>query len=132
MAYLSGTNRNVETGDTYFKELKNSQGTRQINFRRVLRRRELSNLTLDARIEYARFIVDCPNCRNAEFAFEDSLFWCSSCNNSNIQGKLYNVKMPEKRKEIEDILGKRNIVNRHWTKETLQELAEENELNLSK
>jgi hypothetical protein len=127
MTYIAGVNRDVDNGNSYFKDLGDSTGMNQLNQRNVLKRKEVSKLTLKARIEYSRWIVDCPNCHSAEFAFDDNLFWCSVCNNSNIQGNLYTVEMPEDRKELEVILGKRNIVNRHWnSNETLEKLEQEN------
>jgi endogenous inhibitor of DNA gyrase (YacG/DUF329 family) len=120
MAYLAGTNRSVDTGDTYFNEL-----SKRIN-RNQLKKLKTDG-TVEARIEYARYIVDCPNCNSAEFAFEDNLFFCSQCKNSDIQGKAREVKMPKGRKQIEDILGKRVIANRHWlSTESVKDLQNEN------
>ena len=120
MAYLAGTNRSVDTGDTYFNEL-----SKRIN-RNQLKKLKTDG-TVEARIEYARYIVDCPNCNSAEFAFEDNLFFCSQCKNSDIQGKAREVKMPKGRKRIEDILGKRVIANRHWlSTESVKDLQNEN------
>jgi len=131
--YLSGTKRSVDTGDTYFNEIsKESISGRKIAVK-FLRRDRILNLPvldakpLDARIEHARFIVDCPNCNSAEYAFEDKLFFCSQCGNSDIQGKARKVKMPKQRKQIEDILKRRPIKNRHWyPTETIENLEEEN------
>ena len=82
---------------------------------------------LEARIEYSRYVVDCPNCNSAEFAFEDKLFFCSQCHNSDIEGKARKVKMPKDRKKIEEILLKRSIKNRHWfPSETVEDLEKEN------
>lgn len=131
--YLSGTNRSVDTGDTYFDEIsKYNISGRKIAVK-FLKRDRILNLPvydfkpLEARIEYARFIVDCPNCNNAEYAFEDKLFLCSQCFNSDIQGKVRKVKMPKERKQIEDILSKRAIKNKHWfPNETIEDLEKEN------
>lgn len=137
MPYISGSKRSVDTGDTYFGEIAKEPiaGSREAKIK--LQRDRIKGLEiydgkpLEARIEYARFIVDCPNCNSAEFAFEDKLFLCSLCKNSNIQGKVYKVKMPKERKQIEDILSVRPIKNRHWyPNETLQDLAKENTLHL--
>jgi len=120
MAYLAGTNRSVDTGDTYFNEL-----SKRIN-RNQLKKLKTDG-TVEARIEYARYIVDCPNCNSAEFAFEDNLFFCSQCKNSDIQGKAREVKIPKGRKQIEDILGKRVIASRHWlSTESVKDLQNEN------
>ena len=131
--YLSGTNRSCEIGDTYFTEIsKESISGRKLAVR-FLQRDRILNLPissakpLEARIEYARFLVDCPNCNSAEYAFEDKLFFCSQCLNSDVQGKARKVKMPKQRKQIEEILGKRAIKNRHWyPAETMEDLENEN------
>ena len=136
MSYISGSLRPVDTGDTYFTELlkediSGNRGAKEKLQRDRIRNSEVYNgKPLEARIEYARFLVDCPNCLSAEFAFEDKLFFCSLCKNSDIGGKVRKVKMPKERKQIENILSVRPIKNRHWTNETLQDLAKENDLNL--
>ena len=133
MTYFPGTLRAVDTGDTYFSELakENISGRNSIPSRlkrsALERRGFTSEPPLKARIEYARFIVDCPNCGSAEFAFEDKLFWCTICNNSDIDGKVRRVRMPAQRKNIENALSKRKIINRHWKHgETVKDLEGEN------
>lgn len=134
MAYIAGVSRSVDTGDTYFNEISKASISGSGIAKHKLQRDRIKNLEiyqgkeLEARIEFARYLVDCPSCNSAEFAFEDNLFFCSLCKNSDIQGKIRKVKMPTERKQIEDILSVRPIKNRHWTKETLQGLAKENEL----
>ncbi len=132
--YIAGDKRAVDTGDTYFNEIrvlpisasktaKDKLGERT----RILARQVYDYKPLDARIEYGRWIVDCPNCGNAEFAFEDKLFFCSLCHNSNINGQVRKVKMPKERTGIENVLGTRCIVNRHWKDtETIKDLESEN------
>ena len=131
--YLAGIKRSVDTGDTYFNELaKSTISGRKLAIRFLdrnkIRKLEIYNgKPLKARIEYAKFLVDCPNCNSAEFAFEDGLFYCSQCFNSDIQGKARRVIMPKQRKEIENILLKRPIKNRHWfPSEKLEDLEKEN------
>jgi len=133
MNYLSGTNRAVDTGDTYFTEISKENISGRKLAVRFLKRDRILNLPvstakpLEARIEYARFIIDCPNCNSAEYAFEDKLFFCSQCLNSDIQGKVRKVKMPKDRKQIETVLGKRPIKNRHWfPTESIEDLEKEN------
>ena len=135
--YLSGTNRSVDTGDTYFNEISKENISGRKLAVRFLQRDRILNLPistakpLEARAEYARWIVDCPNCNSAEYVFEDKLFLCSQCLNSDIKGKARKVKMPKDRKQIEEILGKRAIKNRHWfPNETVEDLENENELHL--
>ena len=131
--YIPGVKYAVETGDTYFDGVGKEGIAGSPPARHKLKRANLEGIEkvdgkpLEARIDHARFIVDCPNCGSAEFYFEDKLFMCSLCNNSNVEGKVYKVKTPKDRKKIEVILGKRPIKNRHWTEpETVEDLEKEN------
>jgi len=128
MVYIAGTKTVVDTGDTYFGEIAKlpiagrDEAVKLLNIRdRLLTLPVLDAKPIEARIEYARYIVDCPNCNNAEFAFEDKLFLCSLCKNSNVGGKVRKVKMPKERKKIEDELSKRPIKNRHWIPDVTEE-----------
>ncbi len=134
MVYIAGINRSVDTGDSYFNEIiKENISGRNLAVKFLKRGRILNSpicdtKPLEARIEYARYIIDCPNCNSAEFAFEDNLFFCSQCLNSDIQGRVRKVKMPEDRKQIEEILSKRMIKNRHWyPNQTIDDLQKEND-----
>ncbi len=123
--YIAGLNRAIDTGDTYFTEVGNTtaSGSQSARLKMQSRMRIVitGNMVLRARAEYGRWIVDCPNCHNAEFYFEDNKFECSECKLSA------NVEMPKERKAIETILGKRNIVNRHWEEpEMVGNLEKEN------
>ncbi len=134
--YIPGSLRSVDMGDSYFAEIAkegisgNRWAKEKLQRERIKKLEVYDGKPLEARVEHSRWICDCPNCNSAEFVFEDKLFFCSLCKNSDIGGKVRKVKMPKERKEIEDILSVRPIKNRHWTKETLQELAKENTLNL--
>ena len=130
--YIPGVNRPVDTGDTYFDEVGKENISGSPSARHKLIRATLGKLPvagvqdLEARAEHARWIVDCPNCGSAEFYFEDKLFLCSLCGNSDVEGKARKVKMPKTRNDIEVILGKRKIKNRHWRKpETVEDLEKE-------
>lgn len=134
--YIPGAKNAVDTGDSYFGEIAQEPISGSREARHKLIRTNLKSLErvdgkpLEARIEHARFIVDCPNCGSAEFFFEDKLFMCSLCNNSNVEGKVYNVETPKDRKEIEVVLGKRPIKNRHWREpERVEDLEKENVLH---
>ncbi len=131
--YIAGVKLPVDTGDTYFAEIGKGNVSGSAPSRHRLVRDSIAKLEvyegapLSARVEHSRWIVDCPNCGSAEFYFEDGLFLCSLCGNSNINGKTYRVKMPKERNNIEKVLGKRAIVNRHWKNtETLKDLESEN------
>lgn len=133
MMYIAGVKKPVDTGDTYFEEISKLEVSGSVVARHNLQRDKLKTLEiygtnpLEARVEYARWIVDCPNCNGAEFAFEDNLFLCSLCKNSDIEGKARKVKMPRERKQIEMILAKRPIKNRHWNpNQTVKDLEREN------
>jgi len=133
MVYIAGMNRPVDTGETYFGEVARSKVSGSMEARRRLFRDNIKGLPveggkpLEARIEHARLIVDCPNCNSAEYAFEDKLFLCSECGNSDIGGSARRVKMPKNRTEIEELLSVRPIKNRHWyPRETMKDLQSEN------
>jgi len=135
--YIAGIKNTIDTGDTYFREIAKEPIAGSRSAKEKLQRARIIALPiydgkpLEARIDHSRWIVDCPNCNSAEFAFEDGLFFCSLCKNSDTQGKARKVKMPKDRKKIEVILGKRPIKNRHWTEpETVEDLEKENKLHL--
>ena len=129
MTYFPGTKRSVETGETYFGELDKTNISGKHN--RSRKRPKADSLAdgepLMARIDHARFIVDCPNCGSAEFYFEDNLFYCTVCGNSDVGGKVKRVVTPGNRVAIEKALGKRPIKNRNWNPgETVKDLESEN------
>ena len=130
--YQAGA-KGIDTGDTYFGEVIQTKASGASPARKWLNRDRIQKMPiyggkpLEANINHSRWIVDCPNCNNAEFMFEDKLFYCSLCHNYNIDGKVLKVKTPKERKEIEDILKVRPIKNRHWKPgETIEGLKNEN------
>ena len=130
--YIPGVNLPVDTGDTYFGIVSQEPIAGSVEAKHKLKRDNIRNLPvaggeeLLVRVEHARWIVDCPNCGSAEFYFEDKLFFCSLCQNSDVEGKTRKVKMPKTRKDIEVMLGKRKIMNRHWREpETVEDLENE-------
>ena len=129
MAYIAGVNRPVDTGDTYFAEISTALAHQTLMMRDRIKKIPSSELSpLFAKVNFGRWIVPCPNCNNVEFAFEDNLFLCTQCNNGD--GKPRQVMLPTERKQIEEILGKRMIVNRHWIPtETINTLLAENIAN---
>ncbi len=133
MVYLSGVKRSVETLETYFNEVAETDHASVPLARKKLNRDNLRRLPvaggneIEARIDHSRWICDCPNCGSAEFYSEDKLFMCSVCGNSNVEGKTMKVKLPKERKQIEDLLKDRPIKNRNWSPgETLKNLEKEN------
>ena len=131
--YLAGVNRDIDTADTYFLEISKINASsrvssiKRLNDRHLLSKRNVAEgKPLEARAEHARWIVDCDNCGSAEFYWEDGLFLCTECNNSDTNGAVKKVKLPKVRKDIEKELGKRKIINRHWYPgETIDKLKEE-------
>lgn len=124
--YIAGAKRPVDTGDTYFNELATSLGRQTLKGREVIKLKPVSSKPpLFARINHGRWLVNCPNCNNVEYAFEDNLLFCSQCSNGD--GETRRVVISGERKQIEDILGKRLITNRHWNiLETTDKLIAEN------
>ena len=74
--YIAGEN-GIETGDTYFTEIEKIpvSGRRNSNLERKrghVRNMDIyDKISINARIDHSRWIVDCPSCNNAEFMFED-------------------------------------------------------------
>lgn len=65
-----------------------------------------------ARIEKQRWIADCKDgtCRGCNYVDpEDNWFFCGSCLNFSVGGKLRRVVFPENYKEIEEELLKREV-----------------------
>lgn len=88
----------------------------------------MPDLTLEARIDWGRWIVDCPYCHGAMAAFieEPSLFFCRKCKNDGTY-KPIEVKFPNEKAEIETLLEKRPKANQNWrVGETLEFLKQEN------
>lgn len=80
---------------------------------------------LPARINHNRWIIDCPDCRGAEFVWlETPLMMCQSCWNSAVGGQWRRVALPTEIGEIEAILELRPVPqNRNWDpQETLDAL----------
>ena len=74
-----------------------------------------SNKKVKARIDFERWIVDCPSpiCDGAEVVdMADPIFFCCSCGNPEIEGKTYVVIFPDKAKraKIYGELNKRPLV----------------------
>jgi hypothetical protein len=94
---------------------------------------------LEARVEFGRWLVDCPNCAGAERADPDyAFFYCLSCGNADNDGKVYPVKFPRHREAIERELLRRKAFRigsfahptpgeppRVWNGETVAQLAKD-------
>ena len=68
---------------------------------------------VEARIDYGRWIADCPDCGGAEYVdVEDGIFFCLSCGNKEIGGKARRVIFPKDREKIEELLLERPVEER--------------------
>ena len=89
-------------------------------------------IKLKARLNWGRWIADCPNCRGAEIVKPGEEFICYSCypnalTNKKKALKRYEVVFPKIKLEIDKIMSKRDMQNRNWYPgETLKELRKEN------
>ena len=85
--------------------------------------------TAYVRVDWGRWIVDCPWCRSAQAASkEDHRFFCVECGNHPVDGAWVNVVWPNEWKEIEGILSRRPSKDHQWWSpgETLDKLEAEN------
>lgn len=81
-----------------------------------------------AHVTEGAWLVHCPDCKGCEYAWEEGLFFCLSCFNGKVGHKVRPSKFPEERKEIEELLKVRALLNRCWYHgETLDDLKRENE-----
>lgn len=82
-----------------------------------------------ARIDANRWIVDCPDCGSAEFAFvDDPRFLCTNCLNAAVGGACRPVRFPRNREAIEATLLRRPVPRtREWRPgESVADLARQN------
>lgn len=84
---------------------------------------------LIARVNHGTWIVDCPNpdCRGAEYIWEEGLFMCWSCFNAHVDHCYLLTDFPKERRTIEAILDVRPEPNRNWDHhESIDDLQSEN------
>ena len=121
----------ILTAETYFRGINRPEARKRLRDRHLVLNVEESNKTLRAEINHNRWLVNCTNCNNAEFLFSDKKFWCTLCKNEAIGGKLYKVKLPKNKIQIETLLEPRPIPNRSWKyPETINDLAKENKQHI--
>ena len=121
----------ILTAETYFRDINRPEARKRLRDRHRTLNIEVSNKTLRAEINHSRWLVNCPNCNNAEFLFSDKRFWCTLCENGGNDGKLYKVIMPKNKMQIETLLEPRPIFNRSWKyPETIDDLARENKVHI--
>ncbi|MDP2718314.1 MAG: hypothetical protein Q8P44_00555 [Dehalococcoidia bacterium] len=81
---------------------------------------------LTAQVRQGYWIVLCP-CGGAEYVWEEGGMMCLSCLNAAHGHRYRRTKFPRKRREIEDILIIRPLINRNWLPgETVKDLEREN------
>jgi len=78
-------------------------------------------------VNKGNWLVLCPKCGGAEYAWEEGVFFCCSCKNSYMGHKLRRLEFPKDRARIEELLLVRPLDNRNWTpRETVEDLEREN------
>lgn len=89
---------------------------------------------IPAYVNHARWVVDCPDCRNAQLACKtDPRFLCDNCGNVAV-GKLWRtVVWPANVVGIENMLQGRPFENQNWNPgDTGPQLGIENLTNMGK
>jgi len=114
-----------------------------LKFRRTLARKALMkhrlvDLGVDdkakplvAIVNQGRWLVICPDCGGAEYAWEEKYMMCMSCFNSKVGHRFRPFVFPSQRDQIEELLVSRPLPNRNWTLgETVADLERENQEHL--
>jgi len=129
------------TANSWFGPFKKSPGPmtfdewRKTNLARLRERFRYPETGFDglsfpvkAFVNKGNWLVICPQCGGAEYAWEEGWFFCCSCKNSYMGHKYRRLVFPEDRARIEELLIVRPLANRNWTlKETVEDLERENE-----
>lgn len=83
---------------------------------------------LVAIVNHGRWLVICPDCGGAEYAWEEKYMMCISCFNEGVGHKFRPAIFPVQREQIEELLILRPLSNRNWSLgETVADLRKENE-----
>lgn len=105
----SGNDRAKEVGCKTYREMIDLLAKRN-NFIWTGQVDECQDLVVNARIDYGRWIGDCP-CGAAGYVEPtDPIFFCALCGNHFANRKAVMVIFPENRSEIENILNEREII----------------------
>lgn len=90
-------------------------------------------LTVKAHVSLGTWIADCPQCGGAEIVFMGRPFECKGQTSAGFHGETTackftaEVEFPKEKLEIEKLLLKRPVGNRHWEiTETLDTLRADN------
>lgn len=133
-------NNGLITANTWFGWMQKVPGPmtfevfRRTNLRRLRERFHIKEAAFDedtepveAFVNKGNWLVVCPKCGGAEYAWEECFFFCCSCKNSYLGHKYRRLVFPEDRAAIEALLVVRPLANRNWTfKETVEDLEQEN------
>ena len=88
---------------------------------------EEKSFPVKAFVNKGNWLVVCPKCAGAEYAWEEGWFFCCSCKNSYMGHKYRRLVFPKDRARIEDLLVIRPLDNRNWTpNETVEDKEREN------
>jgi hypothetical protein len=87
-----------------------------------------SGVAVSAYINWGRWVADCAFCASAQVVTpDDARMWCPGCRNADVNGAWVRVAFPRDRAGIEEVLvARREVRNRNWDRETLDELRQEN------
>ncbi len=80
-------------------------------------------------VNHGAWLIKCPNpdCKGAEYAWEEGFFYCFSCHNGYMGHKIRRSVFPPERRAIEKALERRPLLNRNWLQgETVGDLQAEN------
>lgn len=64
-------------------------------------------------VNHGRWLIKCE-CGGAEYAWEEGLFMCQSCWNSAYKHNFRKAVFPKERKQIEELLEARPLLNRNF------------------
>ena len=88
---------------------------------------------VQAFVNHGAWLVMCPECNGAEYAWEEGYFFCCSCKNSYLKHNYRRLVFPAERQAIERLLMVRSLDNRNWNHiETVADLERENEEHADK
>ena len=120
------------TANTWFES--NFDQFRKVRLEKLRRRFRIADAGFDdlsfpvqAFVNKGNWLVLCPKCGGAEYAWEEGWYFCCSCKNSYMGHKYRRLVFPTDRDRIEELLTARPLDNRNWTpKETGKDLEREN------
>jgi hypothetical protein len=85
------------------------------------------HLPVMAFVNHGAWLVKCPDCEGAEYAWEEGFYYCFSCHNNSVGHQMRRLLFPEHREAIEAVLERRPLLNRNWEEpETVEDLLLEN------